>query len=288
MDGRPVLYHFPPSPYSMRVRLALEEKGVAWESRLVDIAVRRENYAPWYVRMHPGAVVPLLVDGDHVISESERIVRFIDEHYDGPKLTPEDPEEHARMERWFERARDVPLERIHAAVSDPRMTRGEAAALAGRVRHLEALAREHPDLAELYRAKIRDMEAKHGVAAAPPPREEMIALVEEILDALEAELSDRDYLAGPRWSLAEAMWTPVLGRLSLLKLAHLWSPGARPAVARWWARVKARPSFAGADVWDRFKPWALAPLLLRPAVPYLVAVGAMVIVVVLVARMLGC
>src|SRR5258708_3410552 len=98
----PTLYHFPPSPYSLRARLALEEKGVTWESRVIDIIARRENYAPWYVRLHPGCVVPLLVDGAHVIAESDAIVAFVDDHYDGPKLVPADDAARDTMRAWVD------------------------------------------------------------------------------------------------------------------------------------------------------------------------------------------
>jgi tetrachloro-p-hydroquinone reductive dehalogenase len=48
------LYHHPLSVCSMKVRLALEEKGVAWEGRSVDIVREQEQLEPWYLKLNPG------------------------------------------------------------------------------------------------------------------------------------------------------------------------------------------------------------------------------------------
>jgi tetrachloro-p-hydroquinone reductive dehalogenase len=45
------LFHFPPSLCSQKVRLALAEKGVVYDARLVNIGPVLENYEPWYARI---------------------------------------------------------------------------------------------------------------------------------------------------------------------------------------------------------------------------------------------
>jgi glutathione S-transferase len=64
------LYGFPGSLCSQKVRLALAEKGAAYQNRLVDIELRLQNYEPWYLRLNPRGVVPTLVHGDHVSGSS--------------------------------------------------------------------------------------------------------------------------------------------------------------------------------------------------------------------------
>ena len=101
MSSLPALYHFPLSPYSARVRLALAEKGIRWESRICNI-VAMQNYEPEYVRMHPGAVVPLLVDGDRIVPESENILRYLEERWPDSPLVPNDPAVCAKVEHLAE------------------------------------------------------------------------------------------------------------------------------------------------------------------------------------------
>jgi glutathione S-transferase len=49
------------------------------------------------------------------------------------------------------------------------------------------------------------------------------------------------WLAGPDFSLADIAAIPYMVRLEMLKLSRLWDKKA--GVARWWERVKARPSY---------------------------------------------
>ena len=73
------------------------------------------------------------------------------------------------------------------------------------------------------------------------------------------------YLAGESFSNAECAVIPYILRLELLKLDGLWAQ--YPAVADWWARMRARPSVKAA-IFDRMKDNDWAPFKnLSPAVP---------------------
>ena len=56
------------------------------------------------------------------------------------------------------------------------------------------------------------------------------------------------YLAGDAFSIAECAVIPYILRLELLKLGALWD--RYPAIADWWARMRARPSVK-ATIFDR-------------------------------------
>ena len=62
-----------------------------------------------------------------------------------------------------------------------------------------------------------------------------------VIDA-EAALTGNDFLAGGRYSLADAAATPYINRLDALKLLPVWAETA-PNVLAWYARIKERPSF---------------------------------------------
>lgn len=53
------LYHAQLSNSSMRVRLLLEEKGLAWTSHLLD-ATKQENLTDGYLRINPTSLIPAL------------------------------------------------------------------------------------------------------------------------------------------------------------------------------------------------------------------------------------
>jgi len=54
------LYHHGSSACAAKTRFALDEKGLAWESRYVDI-LRGEQFSPEFRALNPKAVVPVLI-----------------------------------------------------------------------------------------------------------------------------------------------------------------------------------------------------------------------------------
>jgi glutathione S-transferase len=55
-----VLYHGWKSSASRRVRLCLAEKGLRYESRIIDLA-KDEHHSPEYLARNPNGVIPLLI-----------------------------------------------------------------------------------------------------------------------------------------------------------------------------------------------------------------------------------
>ncbi len=69
-----VLFHAARSYCAQQVRLALEEKGVAWVSRPLSLR-QAEHFAPAYARMNPHMVVPTLADRGRVLRDAWRLSR---------------------------------------------------------------------------------------------------------------------------------------------------------------------------------------------------------------------
>lgn len=90
-----VLHGFRYSVYVRVARIALAEKGLAYEHVEVD------PFAPdmpvEYLDLHPFRRVPTLVDGNFVLYETEAVTRYIDEAFPGPPLQPTEPRHRARM-----------------------------------------------------------------------------------------------------------------------------------------------------------------------------------------------
>ena len=76
-DLVPTLYHTDASYYSQLVRLVLEEEGVQYKSREVNIHSQLEQMEPWYININPSAVVPTLIYKGQSVVESKDIALFV-------------------------------------------------------------------------------------------------------------------------------------------------------------------------------------------------------------------
>jgi glutathione S-transferase len=93
------LHGFPPTR-SLRVLWMLRELGVDFEFVRVNL-VAGENRSPEFLAMNPAGKVPVLVDGDFVLSESVAIVLYLAEKYAATGLLPADLEARAQVHRWL-------------------------------------------------------------------------------------------------------------------------------------------------------------------------------------------
>ena len=84
------------SVYTRIARLALEEKGIEYDLREVDIFADDGPPAD-YLALNPFGTIPTLLHGDFVLYETAAINRYIDEISPGISLQPSLPAERARM-----------------------------------------------------------------------------------------------------------------------------------------------------------------------------------------------
>jgi glutathione S-transferase len=93
------LYEFAPTR-SIRARWTLQELGVDFEAVTVDLRAG-ENRRPEFLAINPAGKLPVLVDGDRVITESVAIVLYLAEKYPQRRLFPSDPAGRAEAFRWL-------------------------------------------------------------------------------------------------------------------------------------------------------------------------------------------
>jgi RNA polymerase-associated protein len=87
-----VLYSGTTCPFSQRCRFVLFEKGMDFEIRDVDLYNKPEDISI----MNPYGQVPILVERDLILYESNIINEYIDERFPHPQLMPADPVMRAR------------------------------------------------------------------------------------------------------------------------------------------------------------------------------------------------
>ena len=90
------LYNYFRSSASFRVRIALALKGLEYDYVPVHIA-KNEQFKPPYSEMSASKLVPLLKDGDHLLSQSLAIIEYLDETHPTPPLLPGDALARARI-----------------------------------------------------------------------------------------------------------------------------------------------------------------------------------------------
>ncbi|MCQ3828745.1 glutathione S-transferase family protein [Microbulbifer elongatus] len=93
------LYGTPPTRVT-RVLWILNELGVEYEIHPVDL-LKGEGQSEAFLQLNPAGKVPVLVDGDLVLTESAAIQLYLAEKYPQAGLIPEGLEDRAQMYRWI-------------------------------------------------------------------------------------------------------------------------------------------------------------------------------------------
>jgi maleylacetoacetate isomerase len=92
------LYTYWRSSAAYRVRIALQLKGLAYESRPVHLVQDGgEHLKPAYRDVSPQAQLPTLIDGDRTIRQSMAILEYLDETRPDPALMPPDAQGRAKV-----------------------------------------------------------------------------------------------------------------------------------------------------------------------------------------------
>ena len=94
------LFGFTGSTYVRTARMVCEEKHVDY--RLLPLEFGQDSHRA----LHPFLRMPVMRSGDTMLYETSAIAGYIDETFDGPRLTPADPLERARMTQWISTCND--------------------------------------------------------------------------------------------------------------------------------------------------------------------------------------
>jgi glutathione S-transferase len=227
------LYHGGTSVASAKVRLALAEKCIPFESRLFDLG-RGDHHNVDYLSINPAGVVPTLVDAERIISESSIILEYIEETWPTPPLLSGDPYQRAQTRLWLRRVDD-----LHEACS----TLSSAVKL---VAFREHSARQ----TEAFLAAVRKPSKRarqrrlidQGFDA--PDIDEALNNYRDLIAEMARVLGQGSYIRGHSVSLADLAVLPYVNRAELLGLGCIWAE-IRQVVA-WLQRMRSRPSYAAA------------------------------------------
>jgi len=259
------LYHSVNSVCAQKVRIALKEKGQEVNDHIMTL--RGDQFDPAYLRLNPNGVVPTLVHDGEPIIESSLILYYLDEVFPEPPLMPAHPRQRHRV-RMFNRLIDEYLHNSCMILTF---------ATAFRPAFLKMAPEEWQ--AEINKTPIkRRAEYKRSVIEHGLDSEFVVEALtnhQKLLSWMAGSLKVGPYLGGLSFSNADCAVIPYILRLELLQLGHLCE--TYPAVAEWWARMRARPSVRAAIFdrmseadWAPFKnlapdPWPKVEALLKAA-----------------------
>ena len=88
--SRPVLYEAPRSSAAYRARIALNLKGIDYESRPLNL-IEGEQQSVEYRELNPQGFVPMLEIDGHRLTQSLAIIVYLDQVFPDPPLVPRDP-----------------------------------------------------------------------------------------------------------------------------------------------------------------------------------------------------
>ena len=200
------LYDSGRAPNPRRVRVFLAEKGIDVPLEQVDIG-KLEQKSAAFTALNPYQRVPVLeLDDGTLICETVAICRYFEETHPEPPLMGTSAVDKAIVEMW-----------------QRRMELNLLLPIATVFRHL------HPAMKDMEVPQI----AEWGEANRPKAIEQM--------RFLDAELANRAYIAGERFTIADI--TAMIA-LDFCKAARIDIPDDLPNLARWLEAVKARPSAA--------------------------------------------
>jgi glutathione S-transferase len=191
------------SPFVRKIKVILAEKSVPYEQKpVIPFGVSDD-----YKKLSPLGKIPCLQDGDYVLPDSSCIAAYLEKVHPNPPLVPAEPKAYGRA-LWYEEYGDSKLIEVIAPVFFERVIK-------------KGLMKQQPDEAKVQQA----------IEQGQPP----------VFGYLEAEIGDREYLVGGRFSLADiAIASPFVN------LAHGGgSIDAKrwPRLAEYVGRITARPSF---------------------------------------------
>jgi len=180
------LYDHDISGNCYKVRLLLNHLGVKYEKVNVDV-LKGEQHRAEFTSLNPNKKIPVLIDGDFVIWESNAILLYIGKKFSPNPLFPEDPERFGRVAQWL---------LFGKTTLDPNLARARFM-----TRFVPEINRDEKELSSL----------REGSGSA--------------LNILEDHLEDNDFLAGS-YSIADIGCYPYVsiaeeGGVSLKPFPHV-------------------------------------------------------------------
>ena len=223
------LYQAAMSSCTQKVRFVLEHKELPWEGITVDLH-GAQNYSSEFKQLNPRAIIPVLENEGHLITESNNICLYLDERYPQLPLMPDDPVGRAQVRTLCQ----LVDEQVHNDSS----VCTYAMAFRNRLRATyDTDDKLDQHLAEVPDAGRRHMKHQVIVYGVECPEFEIAVLrLEAMFIMMEERLQESVYLVGNEMTIADIVYSPYVTRLDHLNMLVLCED--KPSVCAWYKRIK--------------------------------------------------
>ena len=197
------------APSPRRVRIFLAEKGISVPTVQVDLR-NNEQLTPAFRKINPDATVPSLeLDDGTRINDAVGICVYFEAIHPQPALMGETAEEKALVASW---QREAERNGFYAV--------------------MEAFRNSAPGL------KGRALPGPHDYEQIPALAERGRLRVQHFHEQMDARLAQSEFIAGPRYSIADIT---ALITIDFAARAKMPIPESCGHLRRWHAQVSARP-----------------------------------------------
>jgi glutathione S-transferase len=198
------IYNHPLAPNPRRVRIFVSEKGLKIPYEDVDILAGKGR-APEFLKKNPAGGVPVLeLEDGTCLSESVAICRYLEGLHPEPNLMGKDSREQAFIEQWGRRIEFLLFGTVGRSFQNT-----------------------SPMLAQ-FGPQFKDYGASQ------------LAAGQAQLEWLDKQLNDREFIAAPRYTIAD-----ITAQVAVdfgTQMAGLRLDSSLPNVSRWHKSVSSRPS----------------------------------------------
>jgi GSH-dependent disulfide-bond oxidoreductase len=214
-DPSKVQLYSTPTPNGVKVSIALEEMGLAYEPHFINIG-QNETWGPEFLSLNPNGKIPAIVDPDGPggkplgLFESGAILVYLAEKTG--KLLPKDPAKRIETIQWV-------------------------------FFQMAALGPMFGQLGFFHKFAGREIED-------PRPKERYRAESERLLKVLEGRLKGRKWIMGDEYTIADIAIVGWIKTLTTFYMAaDITGYDKLVGVPRWYAAMMARPAVAkGVDI----------------------------------------
>jgi glutathione S-transferase len=239
----------------------LNEKGIDFDGHIVNLP-GQETQSPWYLKINPKGEVPAFKHGDKIISGSDNIMEYIEEHNLGKRsLIPKDSAEAKKHKYWMSKLETLPIGPLtYGTAYHPNIRKVKKGPIIGsqisrmttfmdnRSAILRQKAAENagtPAEAVLL-AKAETHDKEHYLFSSEVEYKRMLKEMNETLDEIESELEsheEKPWLTGDCFTQADCILAVSLNRLHWLGHEDYVINDKRPLVTQYWYEVQAREEF---------------------------------------------
>lgn len=248
-----ILYSTPSSYYSMIARLALQESGMSFVIKPMDIHFAKDQLSPWYMAINPAMTVPSLIDGERAWLDSRAILQVAASFADN-QWYDSDSSLQPHINELVDAHYTINIELLTFSKAMSRfflLRKMVPHVLQGIIRKLE---KELPGSKNPTATQAKITLNQHRLAYFTEGNlaDKLASQRETVVTYIHKLPLANPLLFGEKISSADIVTAILFSRLMMIGEERIFSP-----FNEWFKTMQERPAFKRADIWVKFHPLRL-------------------------------